>query len=626
MQAQLKDYEGFAESRRKIMVSKSGVMQNWITYLVALYLNKQYDLALEVFGSIENQIETHKDSQLKPYEISEIYLFKVKIMEAMGDLKGAVKYLTKKKVSNIILDEFRKNEELARLQIAIGQKVKGIETYEQLLRLNSSSTDYYRAILAAQGIKLEKGDVVKTEQKEEFLKIMDKYMQVLPKAPTHSRLVVEHLPAGPEFKSFFVKHIRPMLIKGVPSLLNDFRCLYKQEGKSAIVEEVLLEFNKNMESEMVLDLADKEEQDPTIQFWLYYFLSQHYFFLGNVEKSLEYINKAIEHTPTVMDIYTFKAKIMQFAGDRIAADKLTGEARNLDQADRHLNAINAKYQLKVDNVEKAHQTMSLFSREDDNGKPNIHEMQTMWFEIECGKAHYRLNDFRQALKQFNYIDLHLETMLDDCYDFHHYSFRKVTINHYLQMIQFQDEAFQGKWPIRGCLGFLRTLSKIKANSKALLEQGKKDFEAFKETEDYKKWLADADNREDDDPVRSDQDPEGWEMYLKACENPVPLALQIAEKVAPLNPTCAETQAKCMQWFIAGEKHDLVLTCIENLLTHNAAHPKTPKALEKFKAYAASAKVEGATKEKLETIQSTLVKSFKPAAEESMEHVHEQIKL
>jgi peptide alpha-N-acetyltransferase len=79
-----------------------------------------------------------------------------------------------------------------------------------------------------------------------------------------------------------------------------------------------------------------------------------------------------------------------------------------------------------------------FSREDENGKLNVHEMQTMWFEIHCGCAHYRLGNYRLALKMFGYIEQHLETMLDDAYDFHHYSFRRVTINSYLQMLRYND--------------------------------------------------------------------------------------------------------------------------------------------------------------------------------------------
>jgi len=55
---------------------------------------------------------------------------------------------------------------------------------------------------------------------------------------------------------------------------------------------------------------------------------------------------------------------------------------------------------------------------------NVHEMQTIWFENNCGKAYYRKGDYRQSLKQFMYIQTHLDTMVDDCVEFHGYAFRK----------------------------------------------------------------------------------------------------------------------------------------------------------------------------------------------------------
>jgi len=72
--------------------------------------------------------------------------------------------------------------------------------------------------------------------------------------------------------------------------------------------------------------------------------------LADVDTSLAYCGKAIEHTPTVVDLYTHKAKIMQFAGNRQQAAALTEEARKLDLADRHLNAHSSRYLLKIDEV------------------------------------------------------------------------------------------------------------------------------------------------------------------------------------------------------------------------------------------------------------------------------------
>ena len=72
--------------------------------------------------------------------------------------------------------------------------------------------------------------------------------------------------------------------------------------------------------------------------------------------------------------------------------------------------------------------MALFSKELDSGQLNVHEMQTLWFEFQCGSAHYRLGEYRQALKQFGYVEKHIETIAEDCLEFNQYCFRKGTIN------------------------------------------------------------------------------------------------------------------------------------------------------------------------------------------------------
>jgi peptide alpha-N-acetyltransferase len=127
---------------------------------------------------------------------------------------------------------------------------------------------------------------------------------------------------------------------------------------------------------------------------LYYYYSQHLYRIGKIDDSLEVINKAIAHTPTVMELYTHKAKIMQFAGNRKQASDLVDMSRDLDQADRYLNALSSKYFFKIDAIDQAHKTMGLFSKEDEDGNLNVHEMQTMWFEHHCGLAHLRQGNLR----------------------------------------------------------------------------------------------------------------------------------------------------------------------------------------------------------------------------------------
>jgi len=230
---------------------------------------------------------------------------------------------------------------------------------------------------------------------------------VLPKSNSHLRLAIELLQAGPTFKEKLEKYVRPLIIKGVPSLINDLKKLYQDPKKSEILGQILTSMCESMEKEMCLDSKDEEEQDPTVQLWLYYFNSQHQYRLGNMEESLTFINKAIAHTPTVIELYIHKAKIMQFSGNRQQASNLVEMARDLDHADRYLNALSSKYLFKIDEVKKAYDTMALFSKEDKDGNLNVHEMQTMWFENHCGSSHYRQGNLRKALHQFWHIHRHI---------------------------------------------------------------------------------------------------------------------------------------------------------------------------------------------------------------------------
>jgi len=243
---------------------------------------------------------------------------------------------------------------------------------------------------------------------KKIVEVLSSYEELLPKSNSHTRLAIDMLSAGPLFKEKLEKFVRPLIIKGIPSLINDLKkTVYLDKGKSDILGEVLAKMCSSMEKDMCLDPKDEEEQDPTVMLWLYYYYSQHQYRLGNIDESLELINKAIAHTPTVIELYIHKAKIMQFAGNRQQASDLVDMSRDLDQADRYLNALASKYLFKVDNIEQAYKTMGMFSKEDKDGNLNVHEMQTMWFEHHCGMAQLRQGNLRKALHQFWHIQRHL---------------------------------------------------------------------------------------------------------------------------------------------------------------------------------------------------------------------------
>ena len=59
------------------------------------------------------------------------------------------------------------------------------------------------------------------------------------------------------------------------------------------------------------DPTETEPESPTVLLWTLYFLSQHYDHLGNIEEALSCINRAIDHTPTLIELFMARAKIFK---------------------------------------------------------------------------------------------------------------------------------------------------------------------------------------------------------------------------------------------------------------------------------------------------------------------------
>lgn len=56
-------------------------------------------------------------------------------------------------------------------------------------------------------------------------------------------------------------------------------------------------------------LDDGKEEPPTTLLWVQYFLAQHFDHVGQQTLALDYINTAIESTPTLIELFLIKAKI-----------------------------------------------------------------------------------------------------------------------------------------------------------------------------------------------------------------------------------------------------------------------------------------------------------------------------
>lgn len=189
--------------------------------------------------------------------------------------------------------------------------------------------------------------------------------------------------------------------------------------------------------------------------------------------------------------------------------------------------------------------MALFSKDpgDDLGL-NVHDMQCMWYETECGYSFLRQNNLRLSLKNFNYIERHFDQIYEDQFDFHLYAIRKFTLHSYFEMIDMEDRVYRNKYAVRAAIGMIKVARKAaKLNAQEEIAKLKPEVEQWKESKEYKKLLEEIKKQDDDNDYRHDVDPKGYDLYEKFLADPLGKALDFASLVAKYNPDCAELQAK-----------------------------------------------------------------------------------
>ena len=55
--------------------------------------------------------------------------------------------------------------------------------------------------------------------------------------------------------------------------------------------------------------TDSEAESPTSLLWTLSYLSQHFDHVRQTDRALEYINAALDHTMTLIELYVIKARI-----------------------------------------------------------------------------------------------------------------------------------------------------------------------------------------------------------------------------------------------------------------------------------------------------------------------------
>lgn len=180
-------------------------------------------------------------------------------------------------------------------------------------------------------------------------------------------------------------------------------------------------------------LTENEEEEPSVMLWLLLLLAQLEDYEHHTKEALEYLDEAYKSTPTCYDLHVLRAKVLKHAGALKQSEEALAVGSSLDRGDRYMNTKHTKYLLRCNEIEKADEEVSYWTKKDTPSRIDLANMQACWYEIECGDSYWRRGDIVHANKLYNEVISHFNHYVLDQFDFHPYVLRKSNIIPYLNV-------------------------------------------------------------------------------------------------------------------------------------------------------------------------------------------------
>uniref|UniRef100_A0A8D1TUL3 N-alpha-acetyltransferase 16, NatA auxiliary subunit n=1 Tax=Sus scrofa TaxID=9823 RepID=A0A8D1TUL3_PIG len=562
LQIQMRDLEGYRETRYQLLQLRPTQRASWIGYAIAYHLLKDYDMALKLLE------EFRQTQQVPPnkidYEYSELILYQNQVMREA--------------------DLFQ-------------ESLEHIETYEKQVCDK----------LLVEEIKGSLGPFLPHGTLEERLQIYEEISQQHPRAISPRRLPLNLVP-GAKFRELMDKFLRVNFSKGCPPLFTTLKSLYYDAEKISIIQELVTNYEASLKKcDLFSPYESGEKEPPTTLLWVQYFLAQHFDKLGQYSLALDYINAAIASTPTLIELFYMKAKIYKHIGNLREAAKWMDEAQSLDTADRFVNSKCAKYMLRANMIKEAEEMCSKFTREGTSAMENLNEMQCMWFQTECISAYQRLGRYGDALKKCHEVERHFFEITDDQFDFHTYCLRKMTLRAYIDLLRLEDVLRRHAFYFRAARSAIEIYLKLydnpltceskqqeinaenlsakelkkmlskqrRAQKKAKLEEERKYTERERQQKNQKK------KKDEEEEETSDLKEELTPEKLERIENPLEEAIKFLIPLKNLVADNIDTHLLAFEIYFRKGKFLLMLQSVKRAFAIDSNNPWLHECLIKF---------------------------------------------
>ncbi|EGG18821.1 tetratricopeptide-like helical domain-containing protein [Cavenderia fasciculata] len=433
-----RDYPGLLDSYKTLLHLQPGYKGHWIGLITTYHLMGSHSQAIFILDEFINVLDQENEGIRR----SELILYKVQLLDESNELDKALSLL--KSDAKFIVDKLWAKNKTGEIYIKKNMLKEAEKVFTDLIKLNPDNMNYHKKFWESKGIKSI--ETITKEQIEILKPIYAEWGELNPKSFVIQKIPLNFLPSDSEgFLIRLAKFSRHFLVKGIPSLFNNLKSLYNggDDKKSKVIEKFFEETLQSLIEKGTLVGSDQQESPSTL-LWCRYFLAQHYDRVGKIKESFEQIDKAIEHTPTNVDNYIVRAKLLKHNGDLVGAAQQYEHARQLDLADRYLNTKSALYALRADERDNASKIFKTVIDPNDSTMFNISEYQCMWYENELGQSYYRTGDNAMSLKALHLVDKAFTEFIEDQFDFFNHMQKKLTLRAYVDFLRWEDQVYKNK--------------------------------------------------------------------------------------------------------------------------------------------------------------------------------------
>jgi tetratricopeptide (TPR) repeat protein len=452
LQIQMRDLPGYESTRHQILDLKPNQKIHWLSFALSKHLCDDHEGCLSVIDSYLGTLDDDAVEKKRGFESSELALYQYEVMsEIPNNEQASLDYLDK--CFDIVVDQTSWLSSKGRGQLMLGDYASAQQSYMKLFERGSTEdyqvhTGYMCALLE---LPKEVCDYAlnKSRGGGAAMKGMDTIATIYPLTAdqratlltAYTSDLVNRFPISKaakripltllngtceEFKSAVNVYCRKLLVKGVPSLGADLGYLLlmprpdgaippiaraydlakdpvdaKAHPIMAVLESVADGYITSLNTTDRTFPESDVEESPSTYLWALYLRAKLHEFCGEYSEGLKRIEDALEHTPTLVDLYELKGRLLKLSGDLDGAYQSLEEGRELDLQDRYINNKTIKYTLRAGKDDLAAERVALFTKDEGNPEQHMFDMQCTWYELELAACYANKRNWGKALKKYS---------------------------------------------------------------------------------------------------------------------------------------------------------------------------------------------------------------------------------